>query len=76
MSEKEVVDALNEIRFLASFRHENIVGYYDSFLDASDSTLCIIIEYCGGGDLRKVIERYRDRKVGFPPFSPHCVTIR
>ena len=32
MSKKEVSDALNEIRFLASIRHKNIVGFLEAFL--------------------------------------------
>ena len=37
MSKKEVSDALNEIRFLASIRHKNIVGFLEAFL----GTVCI-----------------------------------
>ena len=32
MSKKEISDALNEIRFLASIRHNNIVGFLEAFL--------------------------------------------
>ena len=32
MSKKEISDALNEIRFLASIRQKNIVGFLEAFL--------------------------------------------
>lgn len=32
MAKKEVADALNEIRFLASIRHKNVVGFLEAFL--------------------------------------------
>jgi serine/threonine protein kinase len=31
MSKREVDDALSEIRFLASIRHKNIVGFLESY---------------------------------------------
>jgi len=62
MNKKEVSDTLNEIRFLASLRHKNIVAYFESFLDKNDTELCIIMEYCGMGDLAAKIERYRKRR--------------
>ena len=33
LNEKERENALNEVRFLASIRHKNIIGYRASFLD-------------------------------------------
>ena len=32
MSKREISDSLNEIRFLASIRHQNIVGFLEAFL--------------------------------------------
>lgn len=32
MPKKEVADALNEIRFLASIHHKNVVGFLEAFL--------------------------------------------
>jgi len=32
MSQKEVEDTLNEIRFLASFKHPRLVRFYETFL--------------------------------------------
>ena len=47
MCRKELEDALNEIRLLASLRHKNVVGFLEAFLEAQDSELCIVMEYCG-----------------------------
>lgn len=62
MSKKEISDALNEIRFLASIRHKNIVGFLEAFLENNETELCIVMEYCGCGDLAQKVERYKRRK--------------
>jgi len=62
MSKKEISDSLNEIRFLASIRHKNIVGFLEAFLENNETELCIIMEYCGCGDLAQKVERYKRRK--------------
>lgn len=62
MSKKEVSDALNEIRFLASIRHKNVVGFLEAFLENNETELCIVMEYCGCGDLSAKIERYKKRR--------------
>ncbi|CAM9227744.1 unnamed protein product, partial [Heterosigma akashiwo] len=38
------------------------VAYFESFLDKNDTELCIVMEYCGMGDLAAKIERYRKRR--------------
>jgi NIMA (never in mitosis gene a)-related kinase 1/4/5 len=35
MSQKELDDTLNEIRFLASFKHPRLVRWYETFLGES-----------------------------------------
>jgi NIMA (never in mitosis gene a)-related kinase len=35
MSKREIQDALNEIRFLASIRHRNVVGFLEAFLGST-----------------------------------------
>ena len=62
MSKKEISDALNEIRFMASIRQKNIVGFLDAFLENSETELCIVMEYCGCGDLAQKVERYKRRR--------------
>jgi len=62
MSKKELADALNEIRFLASIHHKNIVGFLEAFLESNETELCIIMEFCGCGDLAQKVERYKRRR--------------
>lgn len=62
MSRKEISDALNEVRFLASIRHPNIVGFFEAFLENNDTELCIVMEFCGSGDLCQKIERYKRKR--------------
>ncbi len=62
MSKREIADALNEIRFLASVRQKNIVGFLEAFIESNDTELCIVMEFCGCGDLAQKIERYKRRR--------------
>jgi NIMA (never in mitosis gene a)-related kinase len=62
MSRKEISDTLNEVRFLASIRHPSIVAFYEAFIDNNDTELCLIMEYCGCGDLSQKIERYKKKR--------------
>lgn len=62
MSKKEIADCLNEVRFLASIRQKNIVGFLEAFTENNEQDLCIIMEYCGCGDLAQKVERYKRRK--------------
>eukprot|EP00601_Ochromonadales_sp_CCMP2298_P000851 CAMPEP_0173168290 /NCGR_PEP_ID=MMETSP1141-20130122/63_1 /TAXON_ID=483371 /ORGANISM="non described non described, Strain CCMP2298" /LENGTH=314 /DNA_ID=CAMNT_0014089983 /DNA_START=114 /DNA_END=1053 /DNA_ORIENTATION=+ len=62
MSKKEIADALNEIRFLASIRHKNVVGFLEAFLENNETELCIVMEYCGCGDLAQKVERYKRKR--------------
>ena len=47
--------------------HPNIVGYKDSFLTPRKDHLCIVMEYCDGGDLSTQIKNARYSSVGYPP---------
>ena len=40
------LQARNEVHLLAALKHPNIVGYFESFLDAHDGRLLIIMELC------------------------------
>lgn len=53
-SPKETQDALKEGRLLAAFKHPYIVRYSESFIDGG--WLCLVMDYCEGGDLSKQIE--------------------
>ena len=39
LSEKEKENALNEVRILASIKHENICAYYHAFIDEPSHSL-------------------------------------
>ncbi|XP_029454267.1 serine/threonine-protein kinase Nek9 isoform X2 [Rhinatrema bivittatum] len=58
LSEKDRRDALNEIVILALLQHDNIIAYYNHFMD--NTTLLIELEYCNGGNLFDKIVRQKD----------------
>ena len=39
LSDKEKENALNEVRILASIKHENICAYYEAFIDEPSASL-------------------------------------
>eukprot|EP00746_Dinoflagellata_sp_MGD_P015796 gnl/MRDRNA2_/MRDRNA2_135285_c0_seq1.p1 gnl/MRDRNA2_/MRDRNA2_135285_c0~~gnl/MRDRNA2_/MRDRNA2_135285_c0_seq1.p1 ORF type:complete len:553 (+),score=86.10 gnl/MRDRNA2_/MRDRNA2_135285_c0_seq1:89-1747(+) len=53
-SGKETQDALKESRLLSSLRHPYVVRYRESFFE--DGWLCILMDFCEGGDLTAKIE--------------------
>ena len=71
MSDKEKVNALNEVRILASVKHPNIIAYREAFLDEGSNSLwycwrfsvkvfSIIMEYANNGDLfQKIVEHQK-----------------
>jgi NIMA (never in mitosis gene a)-related kinase len=44
---------------LSELNHDNIVKYYDSFID--NQNLNIVMEYCDGGDLSQFIHSYKEK---------------
>ena len=65
LSNKEKNNALNEVRILASVNSPYIIGYKESFIDESDQTLCIIMEYADDGDLYQKIKLYTKNNTFF-----------
>jgi NIMA (never in mitosis gene a)-related kinase len=65
LSEKEKVNALNEVRLLASVKHSNIVQYKESFLDEQSQCLCLVMEYADDGDLNQKITEHAKRGTNF-----------
>lgn len=57
MSAKEREQLHAEFSILNSLKHPNIVGYYHREHLKSSQDLHLYMEYCGGGDLSKVIEK-------------------
>lgn len=55
MDKKEVQNALNEVRLLASIKNPFVCCYKEAFIEHSSDSLCIVMEYVDGGDLHKKI---------------------
>ena len=55
LGEKEKQNSFNEVRLLASLKHQNIIYYNEAFFDENEKTLNIVMEYADGGDLRTKI---------------------
>ena len=62
------MEAVNEIRLLASVRHPNVVNYHEAFIDGN--RLCIIMEYASHGDLSRCISKRRQAR---KPFSEETI---
>lgn len=54
LKEDEVKGAQKEAQCHSELDHPRIVKYYESF--TIDTFLCIIMEFCSGGDLSKVLK--------------------
>ena len=59
MSDKEKQLVVSEVNILRELRHPHILRYYDRIIDKPTTKLFVITEYCEGGDLGKLIKRYR-----------------
>lgn len=64
LSERDVQNALNEARILASIDSPFIVKYREAFYDKGANALCIVMEFAGnfknkidGGDLQKALDK-------------------
>uniref|UniRef100_A0A3Q3DFU5 non-specific serine/threonine protein kinase n=1 Tax=Hippocampus comes TaxID=109280 RepID=A0A3Q3DFU5_HIPCM len=56
LSERERRDVMNEINILSILEHNNIIAYFNHFVDKN--TLLIELEYCNGGNLYdKIIQQ-------------------
>jgi NIMA (never in mitosis gene a)-related kinase len=65
LSSKEKENALNEVRILASITHPNICGYKDCFIDEKSNCLCLVLEFCDGGDVLGLIKKAQLSKTPF-----------
>uniref|UniRef100_A0A665WFR3 non-specific serine/threonine protein kinase n=1 Tax=Echeneis naucrates TaxID=173247 RepID=A0A665WFR3_ECHNA len=59
LSEKERRDVMNEISILSILEHNNIIAYFNHFMDKN--TLLIELEYCNGGNLYDKINQQRGK---------------
>merc|ERR1719182_239460 len=62
-TKQEREDALKESRVLSQLRHPYIVKYRENFLE--DGWLCIVMDFCEGGDLSDRIKRFRSQRKSF-----------
>ncbi|CAD8172262.1 unnamed protein product [Paramecium octaurelia] len=63
LATKELNNALNEVRILASLENPYIIGYREAFIRGDN--LFIVLEYAGGGDLQQKLEYIRKKGQGF-----------
>merc|ERR1719384_230497 len=63
-SKQERDDALKESQVLGSLKHPYIVRHRTNFLE--DGWLCIVMDYCEGGDLSDKIKKMRQSGKLFP----------
>ena len=66
MSEKEKQNIVSEVNILKELHHPNIVQYYDRIIDKENQKIYIIMEYCEGGDIGKIIKKLKTTKEHFP----------
>jgi NIMA (never in mitosis gene a)-related kinase 2 len=62
LNEKEKSYLVSEVNILRELRSPFIVKYYDRIVDKSNAKLYIIMEYCSGGDLGKLINKCKREK--------------
>ena len=55
----EQMDAINEVKLLASVNSNNVVQYFDSFVESD--VLYIVMEYCDKGDLKQLLKRRKSK---------------
>ena len=64
LNNKEKENALNEVRILASLNDPYIVSYKECFIEAPTNCLCLILEFCNGGDILSLImEKVKKRQL-------------
>ena len=62
LKDKEKQNALNEVRILASVKSPFVISYKEAFIEESDKSLCIIMEYADRGDLYQKIVQFKKMK--------------
>ena len=59
LNQREKLNALNEVRLLASIKNPHIISYKDTFIDQPLSLLCIVLEYASQGDVLSKINIHK-----------------
>lgn len=60
-TDREKNNALEEVRYLASIQHPNVIAYKAAFIDEATSSLCLVTEYANSGDLQQRIKSLREQ---------------
>ncbi len=64
MNQKEIEEALMEVRLLKVLRYPYVVTYRESFMEKM--CLCIVMDFCEGGDMFSKIARQKELGLLFP----------
>jgi len=64
LKESEKQQIVNEVNILRDLKHPYIVKYFDRIIDKNTQKLYLVMEFCEGGDLSKLI-KYTKEKNGF-----------
>ncbi|XDV11440.1 hypothetical protein PO909_000379 [Leuciscus waleckii] len=59
---KELDSVKNEVEILKTLQFGFIVSYLDSFEDKEAGRIYIVMEYCEGGDLSKIMEKQKNER--------------
>jgi len=59
MDKKERASTETEVKCLSSLKHPYVVRYHESFMH--ERYLCIVMDYCEGGDLFQLIQGHKNR---------------
>ena len=59
LKDKEKQNALNEVRILASVKSTFVISYKEAFIEESESSLCIVMEFADQGDLFQKITQFK-----------------
>jgi NIMA (never in mitosis gene a)-related kinase len=59
LTDRERIEAIKEVKLLASIDSSYIVRYFDSFIHKD--SLSIIMEFCNMGDLTRLLKKKKDR---------------
>jgi len=71
LNPRDVKSSMAEVDVLKKLKHPSIVAYRDSY--RADGTLCIVMEYCTGGDLGSLIKKKAKERARFA--EPECLSI-
>lgn len=66
MNEKEKKQLVAEVNILKDISSPHVVKYCDRLIDIEKQKLYIVMEYCKGGDLSKLIKAFKQKKKIIP----------